>query len=378
MKLRVLIFTLTVIIITCALLGVVGILKPVFRSSTSSDDTIVYFRLNDKLDYTNSSLDVVKVIKEAIGKPLVKAAKYNVTSRIDLLFFETLNMIDQLMQRIEYPLSIKYIYGVAGSDLMANKAFLADILYSKYAADAEEIIPKTYIIDKQGELKRLETEFNEKNVYILKKNLQRQEGFIMSNSLQQILDISKDYVVCQKMLQDPYILNGRKINLRVYMLVVVRNEMIEFYYFDNGFLYYTPEYFKPNSTDPKQVITTGYIDRSVYKENPMTFRDLETFLGNDKYDKLMINIHMLLKKVKVAYSDKILFENASIPGTKFLVYGCDIAPNSQLSVQLMEINKGPDLGYKDDRDKMVKLTMVQQVMNIVGINKGNSKSFVRV
>jgi hypothetical protein len=240
------------------------------------------------------------------------------------------------------------------------------------------MIPTTYLLDSESSLQQIRKEFDPSNVYILKKNIQRQEGYLLTRNLQEILQNRKEYVVCQKMLQNPYLVNGRKINLRIYLLIMIKHGNVSFYYFDNGFLYYTPLMFKPTSMNPGEVITTGYIDRQVYKENPMTLRDLEQFLGEIKYDKLMISVHMLLKKVKMAYQERLRAENAGLPGVKFLVYGCDVAPDSDLHVQLMEINKGPDLNYKDDRDKAVKLTMVRQVMNLVGITQGDYKSLLRV
>ena len=49
---------------------------------------------------------------------------------------------------------------------------------------------------------------------------------------------------------------------------------------------------------------------------------------------------------------------------KFQVFGADIAPDEDLKVTLMEINKGPDLGFKDGRDGDLKKSMVQDLFKI--------------
>ena len=51
--------------------------------------------------------------------------------------------------------------------------------------------------------------------------------------------------------------------------------------------------------------------------------------------------------------------------TIFQLFGADIAPDKNLRPYLVEINKGPDLGPKDDRDKKVKLKVQQDIMDIV-------------
>ena len=38
-------------------------------------------------------------------------------------------------------------------------------------------------------------------------------------------------------------------------------------------MYYTPELFEKNSSDLKKNITTGYIDRQIYIDNPLTHMD---------------------------------------------------------------------------------------------------------
>ena len=90
------------------------------------------------------------------------------------------------------------------------------------------------------------------------------------------------YVVVQELLQDPYTISGRKINLRVYVLVVKNNNKTNLYIYSDGFMYYTAELFQKNSTDTKINITTGYIDRKVYEENPLTHNDFKSYLDSDR------------------------------------------------------------------------------------------------
>ena len=49
--------------------------------------------------------------------------------------------------------------------------------------------------------------------------------------------------------------------------------------------------------------------------------------------------------------------------TMFELFGCDIAVNSVLTVKIMEINKGPDLGPKSPEDAKLKSDYVKDNTN---------------
>jgi len=109
----------------------------------------------------------------------------------------------------------------------------------------------------------------------MKKNIQRQEGLKISNSKHEILDGYKNgYVLVQELLQDPYLISGRKTNMRFYVLVVCKANNTDCYVHKDGFMYYTKVPFVKNSLDDAPNITTGYIDRQVYIDNPLTHYDL--------------------------------------------------------------------------------------------------------
>jgi len=48
----------------------------------------------------------------------------------------------------------------------------------------------------------------------MKKNIQRQGGLLPTKNL--LHHLTQGYVIAQKLLQDPYLISGRKINCRVY------------------------------------------------------------------------------------------------------------------------------------------------------------------
>jgi hypothetical protein len=109
-------------------------------------------------------------------------------------------------------------------------------------------------------------------------------------------------------------------------------------------------------------------------KNPLTHQDLEAFLGVESYAILHRNILGLAKTIKDAYSDHFYQHNSKFHTTNFLIYGMDVAPDSTLKCKIMEVNKGPDLSYKDERDKAVKLHMVHEALGLAGLFGATWKS----
>lgn len=287
----------------------------------------------------------------------------------------------------------KFVFLVNNIDVMIGKNLLWNYIYNYYGEDATKIMPKTYLLNK--DINKFRNEYDPDNIYILKKNIQRQEGLKITNSIFDIVSAYDDgYVIVQKMLQDPYTISGHKINLRVYVLVVCSKNNINVFYFNDGFLYYAPKVYIENSIDFDVNVTTGYIDRSIYENNPLTHSDLHIYLDNhDRYlnnaelniintgtelsSHLINNIHKLLENTFVPFVNVIgggkLFDAIS-----FQLLGVDVAVNSDLSVHLMEINKGPDMGFKDERDGKVKYKCMNDIFGIIGVIDNNNTGFVKI
>lgn len=329
-----------------------------------SQNTNTYYRLSYGLDVTKPSMEIIKTFKDA-NPSFVKATRYDDAR---FLMFDSLDFIDDYMKSVKFPKLCSHVYGVAGSDIMASKSSLVVRMRERLPNRiCNEVLPVSYILPKDIPLMLLEA--NPGDIWILKKNVQRQEGQLITDNIGVLEASAQDgsFVVAQKMLRDPFLVNGRKINLRVYLLVVGDR----FYYYTNGFMYYTPKQFR-YSTDKDEVITTGYIDRRVYEENPLTLQDFKGWLGAERGDLLFRNIHQTIGLIQATFVEYLREANKSVQPTRFLIYGVDLAPDSNLDIKIMEINKGPDLGYKDQRDAAVKLNMVKDALALVGLGTERS------
>jgi hypothetical protein len=285
----------------------------------------------------------------------------------------------------------KKLFLIDGCDWIASKMALWELLKEYYQDDASKYMPTSFLLDNIQDLKDFPAHFeankknNPKQMYVLKNYAQRQEGIKLTRNLNEILNgIKEGWYLVQDYKYNPYIINNRKINFRYYMLVVCINGKIEAYIHSDGFLYYTPKYYDPDDMDFDKHITTGYIDRKVYDVNPLTLEDFRIHLdkkGSNLRNKWNNSVETLMNKVMTAISKKICKNTKLDNNVRFQLFGCDVAPDSDLGCTLMEINKGPDLDAKDERDKQVKIQVQKDIFKIIDPNDDESITstrFVRI
>lgn len=281
---------------------------------------------------------------------------------------------------------------------------------------AKELSPNTYILVKpyrDEDLIRLDKEHQAGRMYIMKKNIQRQTGLEITDNVDYIKNNNMGYVIVQELLQNPYLVNGRKINLRVYIVVVCHQEFTDVYMFNDGFVYYTKKMFVLGDNSTDNHITTGYVERDIYHKNPLTHIDFKKYLdleegmkyhesnpprklysqekiirdrGYSVSDIVFKRIEDMLRNVFISFKGSICrhydVQNKVVPiyyDYSIQIFGADVAINDHLVPQIIEINKGPDLNSKDDRDGNVKRQLVDNTLELLGIkNKSNVNGLIKI
>ena len=285
----------------------------------------------------------------------------------------------------------KKLFLIDGCDWIASKMALWELLKEYYEHNASKYMPESYLLEKKDDIEKLKENFKYDKIYVLKNYGQRQEGLKLTKNLDEMVNgLSNGWYLAQEYMYNPYLIDKRKINFRYYMLVVCTNGIISAYIHSDGFLYYTPDYYDPQDGVPtdeltfNKHITTGYIDRKVYDNNPLTLEDFRDHLDKidlslrNKWDK---SVEILMNKVMEAISKKIC-KNTKLDGNvRFQLFGCDVAPDENLGASLMEINKGPDLSAKDERDTKVKIQVQHDIFKIIDpteSDKLNPPRFIKI
>lgn len=335
-----------------------------------------YCRLSglDLMVVSNTTLQLFKQTLEREGK---YEFTYNPVNA-NLLFFNLLADYPNLYNTVNQIDACSFIYGLLTIDRFASKSEMYRYLKSTLPEkEVNAIMPKTYLLS-QDDLWKFNQEYDPSKLYIFKKNIQRQTGVKITRNVQHIEDFELEgYVVCQELLTDNFLVGRRKINVRKYVIIVVKKDVRVYLYY-NGFIYYAKALYNAKSSSEDVHITTGYIDREIYDTNPLTLQELYKQLG-PRAGRLKQNIVRTLRTVFQAYAPLLkIKESRNAPKTNFAILGCDIAIDSQLDVKLMEINKGPDMGVKDDRDGLLKQDLVSQSLRVSGAISGNARNLIRI
>ena len=339
--------------------------------------------------YDSLKINNFVMTKNILEASLIVPCSYETTE------IELVDLDKNKIQSNKYDDGVR-IFMLNNTDHMVSKLALWKYLKQKYSADiASTMLPYTWDLTDLTDIELFKTQYDKNKIYITKNNNQRQEGIKIHTTLDSILNSKSKYLLVQELLQDPYLVSGRKINLRVYVLVIKDNySNIKLNVYRDGFMYYTPELFEPSNPSFKTNITTGYVDRQIYIDNPLTHMDFRKWLDNPKRTMTQIEkyLHQTYPNMKISdYIFAQIYEQLGFifktyediigtktPGVCFQLYGVDVAINNQLNPIVMEINKGPDLTSKDGRDKDLKITLCTDVLKSVGLIPNVNNNFITV
>ena len=308
----------------------------------------------------NSPIVVFEDLLQSYG---YKKAWYK--ARATVLFFRLLSDYITEYDYVTNRYDCKWIYSLRTIDIIASKVHMYQHLHEHLrSSQLDQVVPETYVLSNES----IDSWYEPDTLYILKKNIQRQRGCLLTRNENTIRFAQNDgYLVAQRVLLDNFLVNGRKINMRHYVIILVDHD-VRMYAFRNAFLYYSPSVYDPDS-DLKEVhITSGLIDREIYCQNPLTMDELCQGLDTGA-EVLRSNVRNLLTVVFGSFRDILKAKDGQNPQTNFVIVGADLSVDSQLNCKIMEINKGPDLGFKDERDATLKRQMVHCAFALAGICK---------
>lgn len=296
------------------------------------------------------------------------------------------------IKKVEITNEDQKLFMIDGCDYIVSKFTLWSILENAYGKEeAGKLLPRSFLSYKKNDLIQFwnfydeKIKFNPNCKFIIKNDQQRQEGINLLNKRKEIKDIiKKEEYVMQEFLENPFTIIGHKINLRYYLLIVCKGNKREAYIHNNGFVYYTADKYDDSSLDFHKNITSGYVDRKIYESNPLTVEQFHMHLINNNYNfnLYMTNLIKCLRKILDATKPYICKQSNLINNTRFQLFGCDVAPDKNLNVRIMEFNKGPDFTPKDSRDKKVKVKVLHDILDLIDnvniIDMEEENNFIKI
>ena len=220
----------------------------------------------------------------------------------------------------------KYIFGINGCDWIVSKNGLWYLLEKEYGREqAKYIMPETFILQKKKDFDLIKRKFGGET-YIMKKNIQRKNGIKITNNIEDIISGNKNgYKIVQKYLKDVFLVNRRKLNIRIYMSIIY-NSKINFYIHQDGKCIYTNKDYNSDITDFESNITSYNMDYIIYDKNPFSIEELNNYIYRIYGVKIDLfnNIKELMTLVGRSCINNIHKSSNIKNATTYQLFGADI------------------------------------------------------
>ena len=205
---------------------------------------------------------------------------------------------------------------------------------------------------------------------ICKKNVQRKQGIKIICNIKDLYHCKKNnFKIAQRFIGNSFLINNYKTNLRIYLLIKVENKKVDFFVNKKGkCLYANKKYSFKNEINYEENITSSNMDMNIYDANPHNFDDLKIYLEDNKianWNKIFNKILNIFKKLYKAGNN--ILKNQKYNKIYFQLFGCDIILDNNLTPYLLEINKGPDMIPKINKDYILKRKIYYDTFALVGI-----------
>ncbi|KAG7392257.1 Tubulin polyglutamylase ttll4 [Phytophthora pseudosyringae] len=269
----------------------------------------------------------------------------------------------------------------------------------KHPAAYADVIPETYLTandyDQQQFLARFHAEPNV--VWILKPpNLSCGRGIkLVSASTHSAPKLSKKKAyVAQRYVANPFLINGLKFDLRVYV-AVTSYDPLRIYLFNDGLVRFCTEKYSTSKSALQNPFghLTNY---SINKKNAAAFQknqddaqaDEAYALSSSKWslqtlfkylrdqgkarelDNFQQALEDLIVKTLIAVEDKLASASSVGSGRRngFELYGFDVLLEGEnMKPRLLEVNVFPSLSSSSPMDKRIKTVLVSDLFQLVGI-----------
>lgn len=269
--------------------------------------------------------------------------------------------------------STQAVYAVDGCDKLVAKNALWTLLEQRYGRRiASTLVPDTYVLRNEAHMSQFMREYRADAWYILKKNVQRKEGLLLTRSLEAVLRGSAlDYVVVQRYLRDVHLVEKHKLNLRLYVAIVCDPRGRKHAYLHReGKCMYTAKPYQPQSVDFEHQITSVNLDPKIYDQLPLTLAELRVYwqARGIQYTNVHRRIVALLQLVARAMLPHVCRNRRVCPhNTRFQLFGVDIVLTDRLEPFLLELNKGPAMTPVNENDRRVKRMVLEDIFALAGV-----------
>jgi tubulin polyglutamylase TTLL6/13 len=346
---------------------------------------------------------VVREAAQKLGWKVVDPSEDPSKESVNILWVDTSNVNEYLSTIRPWQL-INHFSGMINIARKAELAMNLEVMRQKFP-DEYSFFPATYVIPRDLPLLREQfsiTTGKSKSVFIVKPAGGSQgNGIFITRTLKEVEDLSSTHV-CQRYIANPLLIENKKFDLRIYILITSCNPLRVYMFKDGLVRLCTEDYSRPTEMN----LHNKFMHLSNYSINKMSenfdgvanengesgskrsVRWLLSWIENIKgkwiADKLWDHIGKiclrtiisilptLLREYKTTFPDYHLDNEANDPkslGSKsFAILGFDILIDSDFQPHLIEVNHLPSFGTDTPLDHSIKLKVVEQALSVLNVS----------
>jgi len=272
-------------------------------------------------------------------------------------------------------------FEIGRKDKLWKNLYRCQVKFSKKEYD---FIPQTYCLPNEWKtFKRMWDEGGNKCKWIIKPPASaRGIGIKVVHKLNQIP--RKKSIIVQKYLANPYLINGRKFDLRLYVYVTSYDPLI-IYVYDNGLVRFATSKYSHSSKSlsNRYAHLTNYsvnknndayiknVDAEGTNSHKWAIKSLWQYLEAQGHDltNVKAKIQQIIIKAIIASVPTVSSlskSNCKHRHTCHELFGFDIFLDSHLKPWLIEVNISPSLHTNSSLDKSIKYGLVKDLFNTAG------------
>jgi len=287
------------------------------------------------------------------------------------------------------------MYGLARKDYLGRNL----MRMRKLLPDVYKFFPKTWMLP--AEWLDFSKQFNGKRTFILKPEASCQgRGIFLTKRIE---DIKPDHhYVAQKYLLNPYLIDGLKFDMRVYVLLYGCDPIRIFLYHEGLARFATEEYKKPgqgNITDVCMHLTNYAINKNsekfIFNEDAnkqdvghkrnleSVWKHIDKTEGAGRSEKVKAEIEDIIIKTVCAVQPSLahLYKSCMADDIDnsccFEVLGFDIILDYKLKPWLLEVNHSPSFTTDTPFDWKIKSELISDTLTILNITEKKKKLYLQ-
>lgn len=222
-----------------------------------------------------------------------------------------------------------------------------------------------------------------KNIWIVKpgENSNRGNGIKVCKSLGEIKEAARvnegslRTFIVQKYIEKPFLLHGRKFDIRCYALVTSINGVLQGYFYNDGYLRTSCAEYNLKDTENSYIhLTNDAIQKHAEDygkfedNNKLSYKEFQRYLDFHHSDKKFQFFHTVLPQIKTIVKDTISSVFLKIDTNKRLncmeIFGYDFMLDHNLKPWIIEVNTNPCLELSSSYLSYLIPTMVDNAFRI--------------